>query len=167
MAYLSYTQLNEYLNSPDSVYNNLTYKVIKENIIIPSQQTHSTIKHLNTYTFKFAPNKLIIANQIILSIIQDPSLLIAYSFDIVLSDKNHSSFYLFTGHSYFSLYNPNADNLLTLITRLQLQEYISNIHLDSNNVLLVNSIKSDLTVYKILCVNIFIVSASNFMALVN
>ena len=73
MAYLSYTQLNEYLNSPDSVYNNLTYKVIKENIIIPSQQTHSTIKHLNTYTFKFAPNKLIIANQIILSIIQNPN----------------------------------------------------------------------------------------------
>lgn len=166
MNYLSYNQLNECLDSPDSVYNNLSYKVIKENILIPSQQSNSNTRTLNTYTFKFAPNKLNIANQIILNVLQDPTLLLAYSFDIVLSDKDHNSFYLFTGHSYFSLYNPNADNFLTPISRLQLQEYISNIHLDPNNVLLVNSIKSDLTVYKILCVNIFIVGATNFMALV-
>ena len=165
MGYLSYNQLIECLNSSDSVYKKLSYKIIKENIIIPSQQKN--IKNLSTYTFKFAPEKLNIAHQIILSTIHDSSLLIAYSFDIVLTDKHlEVSFYLFTGHSYFSLYNPNAENLLTQISRLQLQEYISNIQLDSNNILLVNNIKSDLSIFKILCINIFIVSASDFMKLV-
>ena len=164
MNYLSKTQLNDCLNKSDSVYKNLSYKLIKENILIPSQS--QSLKYLYTYTFKFAPEKLDIADQIILSSIQDSSLLIAYSFDTVLSDIGEESFYLFTGHSYFSLYNPNSDNILTNISRLRLREYISNITLDTNNVLLINNIKSDLSVYKILCVNIFIVSATNLLSLV-
>ena len=164
MNYLSYQQLNDCLNAPNSIYNNLSFKIIKENIIIPTQQSNQ--QYLNTYTFKVIPTKLNIANQLILSTIQDSSLLITYSFDIILSDNNEESFYLYTGHSYFSLYNPNADNLLTNITRSQLQEYISNIQLDTNNVLLINNIKSDLSVYKILCVNLFVVSTSNFMSLI-
>ena len=165
MNYLSRTQLNNCLNSPDSVYKNLTYKVVKERIVIPAQQR--TARFLNTYTFKFAPRNLNIAEQIILSQIQDISLLIAYSFDIVLSDVDEESFYLFTGHSYFSLYNPDASNLLTNISRLQLNQYISNIKLDPTNVLLINNIKSGLSVYKILCVNIFIVSANNLLSLLS
>ena len=164
MNYLSFNQLKECLESTNSVYKDLSYKVIQENIVIPSQQ--STVQKLNTYTFKVAPEKLNIANQLILSSVQDPSLLITYSFDIILSDSEKKSFYLYTGHSYFSLYNPNAENLLTNINRSQLQEYISNIRLDTNNVFLVNNIKSELSIYKILCVNIFVVSATNFLKLI-
>ena len=136
MGYLSYNQLIECLNSSDSVYKKLSYKIIKENIIIPSQQKN--IKNLSTYTFKFAPEKLNIAHQIILSTIHDSSLLIAYSFDIVLTDKHlEDSFYLFTGHSYFSLYNPNAENLLTQITRLQLQELVEELFCGFPNLLFI------------------------------
>ena len=163
MNYLSQDQLNECLSSSDSIYKNLTFKVIKENIWIPSQ--NSTQQVLKTYTFKFAPENLNIANQIILGQIQDISLLIAYSFDVVLSDDIEESFYLFTGHSYFSLYSPNAANVLTTISRLELEQYISDIKLDTNNVLLINHIKSNLNVYKILCVNIFIVSSNNLLSL--
>ena len=163
MNYLSHDQLNQMLNRSDSIYKDLTYKIIKESIFIPAQQNN--LKTLYTYTFKFAPNCLDMANQLILSSIHDQLLLIAYSFDIVLTDKNTESFYIFNGHNYFSLYNPNAENLLTQVSRLDLQNYISNIRLDSNNVLLINHIKSDLSVYSILCVNIFVVSASNLVSL--
>ena len=162
MNYLSFQELTEKLNRPGNIYKNLTYKITKDEIKIPYQNTNKT---LNTYTFKIAPNTLSSANELILNSIQDRTLLLAYSFDVILNNKDTSEYYLFTGHNYFSLYNPNADNLLTEVTRLELQNYINNINFDSSNILFVNNIKSDLSIYRILCANIFVVSASNLISL--
>ena len=162
MNILTLDELNRNLQSPGSIYNNLTYKIISEEIRIP---TESAIQSLYTYTFKIAPDHLTIANDLILNTIKDSKLLLAYSFDIILTNNDTTSFYKFVGHNYFSLYDPNAENLLQEVSRLELQQYINEINLDPNNVLKVNSVKSDLSMYRILCVNIFVVSAFNLRKL--
>ena len=48
MNILTLDELNRNLQSPGSIYNNLTYKIISEEIRIP---TESAIQSLYTYTY--------------------------------------------------------------------------------------------------------------------